>query len=47
MQADYLKLIAFLKAKKFAPLYFLHGEENFFIDDIAQYIDENALSEGE
>ncbi len=47
MQADYLKLIASLKAKKFAPLYFLHGEENFFIDDIAQYIEENALSEGE
>jgi DNA polymerase III subunit delta len=33
-----------LKAKKFAPIYFLHGEEPYYIDLISNYIEENALS---
>jgi DNA polymerase-3 subunit delta len=33
-----------LKAKKFAPVYFLHGEEPYYIDLISNYIEDNALS---
>jgi DNA polymerase-3 subunit delta len=33
-----------LRAKKFAPVYFLQGEETFYIDLIANYIEEHALS---
>lgn len=47
MSAEYNKLIKDLKAKKFAPVYFLHGEENYFIDAISDYIEANALSPSE
>ncbi|MFC4872003.1 DNA polymerase III subunit delta [Negadavirga shengliensis] len=33
-----------LKAGKFAPVYFLHGEEPYFIDKITSYIEEHALA---
>ncbi|MDX1903972.1 MAG: DNA polymerase III subunit delta [Thermonemataceae bacterium] len=36
-----------LQAKKFAPTYFLHGEEDFYIDQICSFIEENALAEHE
>lgn len=36
-----------IRSKKFAPVYFLHGEEAFFIDRIAEAVEENALSEAE
>lgn len=36
-----------LKAKKFAPIYFLVGEEPFFIDKISDYIEQNAIAEQE
>jgi DNA polymerase III subunit delta len=36
-----------LKRNKYAPVYFLQGEEPFFIDQIADYIEANALKEGE
>ncbi len=36
-----------IKAKKFFPVYFLHGEEPFFIDQIADAVEENALPETE
>lgn len=32
-----------LKAGKYAPVYFLQGEEPFFIDQISSYIEANAL----
>jgi DNA polymerase III subunit delta len=32
-----------LKAGKYAPVYFLQGEETFYIDVIADYIEEHAL----
>lgn len=34
-----------LKAGKFAPIYFLQGEEPFFIDQISDFIEKNALAE--
>lgn len=36
-----------LKAKKFAPIYFLEGEEAFFIDQITDFIEKNAIAEHE
>ena len=36
-----------VKAKKFKPVYLLHGEEAYYIDKICNYIEENALSEAE
>jgi DNA polymerase-3 subunit delta len=36
-----------LEAKKFSPIYFLHGEEPFFIDEITNYIEDNALPAAE
>ncbi|WP_187260587.1 DNA polymerase III subunit delta [Pontibacter beigongshangensis] len=36
-----------LKKRQFAPVYFLQGEEPFYIDLIADYIEANALQEHE
>ncbi|MDX1407314.1 MAG: DNA polymerase III subunit delta [Saprospiraceae bacterium] len=36
-----------LQAGKFAPVYLLHGEETYFIDQIADVITEHALSDSE
>ncbi len=36
-----------LKAKKFAPIYFLDGEEPFFIDEITNIIEKTAIAEHE
>jgi DNA polymerase-3 subunit delta len=37
-------IMADLQKKKFAPVYFLQGEETYYIDWIAHYIEEHALS---
>ncbi|MBP9016924.1 MAG: DNA polymerase III subunit delta [Paludibacteraceae bacterium] len=36
-----------IKSKKFHPIYFLMGEEPYYIDKISNYIQENVLSESE
>ncbi|MFN8283914.1 MAG: DNA polymerase III subunit delta [Chitinophagales bacterium] len=36
-----------LQAKKFEPIYFLCGEESYYIDLIANFIEDNALQEHE
>jgi len=36
-----------LKAQKYAPVYFLHGEESYYIDLISDFIEQNALQEFE
>ncbi|ELR70816.1 DNA polymerase III delta subunit [Fulvivirga imtechensis AK7] len=36
-----------LKNKKYAPVYFLQGEETYYIDMIADYIEDNVLSDAE
>ncbi len=43
----YEKILTDLKNKKFSPLYFLAGDEPYFIDSISDYIEANALSEEE
>jgi DNA polymerase-3 subunit delta len=36
-----------LKSGKYAPVYFLQGEEPFFIDQISNFIEKNAIAEHE
>ena len=45
--ADYKSVIKDLKSGKYEPIYFLYGEESYFIDQISDYIEENALDESE
>lgn len=44
---SYSKIMQDLKAKKFAPIYILSGEETYFIDAISSYLEHNALTESE
>lgn len=44
---EYKKLMADLKARKFAPVYYLYGEEHFYIDEVTKFIEENVLNDGE
>jgi DNA polymerase-3 subunit delta len=41
------QIISDLKKKQYQPIYFLHGNEPYFIDAIANYIEKNVLSDGE
>jgi DNA polymerase-3 subunit delta len=47
MDATVKKIMTDLKAGKYAPVYFLQGEETFYIDLISDYIEKNALSDAE
>jgi DNA polymerase III subunit delta len=47
MDANVKKILTDLKAGKFAPVYFLEGEETFYIDLISDYIEKHALTEAE
>lgn len=47
MDAIVKKIISEVKAGKYDPVYFLQGEETFYIDLIADYIGENALPSSE
>lgn len=44
---DYSSLIKEIKARKFKPVYLLHGEEPYYIDLISKTIEEEALEEHE
>ena len=41
------KLLAELEKKNYSPIYYLYGEEPFFIDFISDYIERNVLSDDE
>ncbi len=43
MPKGYEAILRDLKANTYAPVYWLQGEEPFFIDSISDYIEENAL----
>lgn len=43
----YQSVMRDLKAKNYAPVYVLYGEESYFIDKVANYIEHHVLSEGE
>jgi len=47
MDAAAKKILTDLKARKYAPIYLLQGEETYYIDLIASYIEKNVLSEAE
>ncbi|MBL7827680.1 MAG: DNA polymerase III subunit delta [Saprospiraceae bacterium] len=40
-------ILSDIKQKRFSPVYFLHGEESFFIDQIADAVEAYALPEAE
>lgn len=44
---DYNQILANLKNKNYSPVYFLEGEEPFFIDRISDFILDNVLTEDE
>jgi DNA polymerase III subunit delta len=44
---DYKAVIKTIREKKYQPIYFLHGEEPFFIDAISKVIAEEVLEESE
>ena len=43
MDASVKKVMGEMKAGRYAPVYFLQGEETFYIDLVANYIEEHAL----
>lgn len=43
----YEEIIADLKAGNYSPIYFLTGEEPYYLDKIAEWIEKNALTENE
>ena len=45
--SDLNKILSDIKAKKFAPVYFLHGDEPYFIDQISNAIESSVLDESE
>ena len=47
MAADAYSVIKEIKAGKIKPVYFLQGEESYFIDLVANYIEEHVLAESE
>jgi DNA polymerase-3 subunit delta len=47
MDANVKKIITDLKARKYSPVYFLQGEETYFIDVISDYIEAKVLSDSE
>lgn len=46
-ETDFNKLMTSLKAKQYAPVYYLFGEEHHFIDEVSNFIEANVLNEGE
>ncbi|HZY79978.1 MAG TPA: DNA polymerase III subunit delta [Cyclobacteriaceae bacterium] len=47
MDAAAKQILTDLKSKKYKPVYLLQGEETYYIDLIANYIEKNVLSESE
>ena len=47
MEVKYEQLINDLKQKKYEPIYFLCGEESYYIDKVAEFIENNVLEEAE
>lgn len=44
---SYPELIKDLKSRKFKPVYLLHGEEPYYTDKVAEYVEKGILSEAE
>ena len=44
-ELTYWDVLADLRKKQFKPIYYLMGEESYFIDLIADYMEKNVLTE--
>ena len=44
---EVLKIVKDIKAGNIKPIYFLMGEEPYYIDKLSDYIEQNVLSEDE
>jgi DNA polymerase-3 subunit delta len=44
---DFDQILSDLKNKAYKPIYFLMGDESYFIDEITDYVAKNALTESE
>jgi DNA polymerase-3 subunit delta len=44
---DFDKIMTELKSKNYRPVYFLMGEEPYFIDEVSNYINANVLTDNE
>lgn len=44
---NFTQILSDLKSKKYYPIYFLYGEEAYFIDVISNFIENNILDEGQ
>jgi DNA polymerase-3 subunit delta len=42
---SYQQIINSLKKKEYYPIYFLHGEESYYIDELTNHIEANAIDE--
>ena len=47
MDASVKKILTDLKARKYSPVYFLQGEETYYIDLISDFVEQNVLTEAE
>lgn len=47
MASSFDSILKDLKKKIYKPVYFLHGDESYFIDIISDYIEKKVLDEGE
>jgi len=47
MEITYEEIISDIKKRIFKPVYFLAGEEPYYIDLITDYIEQNILPESE
>ncbi|HEX6889380.1 MAG TPA: DNA polymerase III subunit delta [Chryseolinea sp.] len=47
MDASVRKILTDLRAGKYSPVYFLQGEETYYIDLISDFIEQNVLTEAE
>ena len=47
MASEYGEILKSIKSNSYAPVYFLQGEETFFIDSIIDFIEENALEDSQ
>ncbi len=44
---SHLKIIQSLRKKEYKPIYFLHGEETFFMDEVTKVFEEELMNESE
>lgn len=45
--SDFNSIMSQLKAGKYAPVYYLYGDEHYFIDEVSNYIEHHVLNDGE